>query len=211
MNSAIDDLLNKAPKWQTEMQALRKILLDCGLNEAIKFGKPCYIYQGSNIVILYGLKDCCAIGFMKGALLQGSDQILLMPGPNSQAGRWAKFTDLQQILERKATLQAYIYEAIAIEKAGLKITFKKPSEFVFPEELQNTLAQNISLKIAFEALTPGRQRGYLLYFSAAKNAATRTSRIEKYTQRILSGKGINDCTCGLSQKMPSCDGSHKYI
>ncbi len=211
MNPEVDIFLSKAKNWQEEMKALRAILLECGLSEKLKWGKPCYMFQKNNIVILYSLKESCAIGFMKGVLLQDSEGILLMPGENSQAGRWVKFTSMQQILAMKNSLKSYIYEAIEVEKAGLKVVFKETSDYVIPEEFQKKLGEDAALKAAFEALTPGRQKGYYLYFSAPKQSKSRAERVEKYTSRILNGKGINDCVCGISKKMPNCDGSHKYL
>lgn len=211
MNPEVDALLAKESKWQTEMEALRAILLDCGLTEEIKWKKPCYIFQKANLVILYSLKDCCALGFMKGPILQDPENILLKPGENSQSGKWAKFTSLEQIEQLKPTIKAYIYEAIQAEKAGIKIDFSKNKTVVYPQELVAILDKDADFKEAFEALTPGRKRGYNLFFTAAKQSQTRTDRIEKYRDRILKGKGINDCVCGMSKRMPNCDGSHKYI
>ena len=192
------------------MKQLRRILLGAGLTEEFKWGKPCYTFQESNLVILYGLKESCAIGFLKGVLLKDPEGILLKPGENSQSGRWVKFTSVQQIAEMEPVLRAYIREAIEAEKGGLKVEFKKNPEPV-PAELQKKLDKIPALKTAFKALTPGRQRGYILHISAAKQSETRESRIEKCMPRILNGKGFNDCVCGHSKKMPSCDGSHKFI
>jgi uncharacterized protein YdeI (YjbR/CyaY-like superfamily) len=193
------------------MEQLRLLLLDCGLTEEFKWRTPCYSFQGNNVVLIGSFKEYCALSFFKGTLLQDSNEILSKPGENSQAVRFFKFTNLEEIIEQKSIIKAYIYEAIEIEKAGLKVNFKSNTELELVAELQNTLAKNPALKTAFQALTPGRQRAYNLYFSAPKQSKTRETRIEKYTPRILNGKGINDCTCGLSKKMPNCDGSHKYI
>lgn len=193
------------------MKSLRSILLDCGLTEEFKWRQPCYMYKKSNIVLLYELKECCALGFLKGALLQDTAGILIKSGENSQSGRWIKFTTMEEINSMEATIKAYVFEAIEVEKAGLKVDFKEKNELVFPEELTNKFDSNPAFRAAFEALTPGRQRGYNLYFSAAKQSQTRSLRIEKYVERILAGKGIHDCICGFSKKMPNCDGSHKYI
>lgn len=193
------------------MAELRTILLDCDLTEEWKWRSPCYTFQGSNIAIIGGFKTHCVLSFFKGALLQDPEGILEKPGENSQAARVIRFTRKREIQEKESSLQAYIFEAIEVEKAGLSIDFKEKNELVLVEELLHKFEELPAFKTAFEALTPGRQRGYNLFFSAGKQSQTRTSRIEKYLQRILDGKGINDCVCGLSSKMPSCDGSHKYI
>lgn len=206
----VDDYLTRVP-WEKELTALRLILLDCGLTEEWKWRQPCYTFQGKNIGILASFKDSCAVSFFKGVLLQDDHGILEKPGENSQSVRFARFTHVKQITELDAILKAYIYEAIEIEKAGLKVELKSNSELVFPEELHAKFAQDPAFHYAFQALTPGRQRGFNLYFSGAKSAKSREARIEKHTERILAGKGINDCICGLSQKMPRCDGSHNQI
>lgn len=210
MNPLVDAFIHKQKNWQVELEHLRQILLDSKLTETIKWGKPCYMFNEGNIAIIYSLKDSCAIGFMKGALLTDPNNILLKPGENSNHGRWVKFTTLQEIKKLKPIIKAYIKEAIAIENAGLKIE-KNTAALIYPEELEIIFAENKTLHKAFHALTPGRQRGYNLYFTAAAQSKTRTSRIEQYTQRILNGKGINDCVCGLSKRMPQCDGSHKFL
>jgi len=211
MNPKVDAFLSKTKKWQAELEQLRMIVLDCGLTEELKWGVPCYTFQNSNIVLIHGFKEYFALLFMKGALLNDSQNILIQQTENVQSGRQIRFTNIHELTKMKAVLKAYIYEAIEVEKAGLKINYKKPEEFVLPEEFEQQLKTNATLKKAFEALTPGRQKGYILFFSAPKQSQTRVARIEKYTQQIISGKGINDCTCGLSKKMPICDGSHKYI
>lgn len=211
MNPKVDEFISSATKWQPEIKQLQLLLLDCGLTEEFKWRTPCYRFQENNVVLIGSFKEYCALNFFKGTLLQDSNKILSIPGENSQAIRFFKFTNLEEIIAQKDTIKAYVYEAIAIEKAGLKINLKSNTELELVEELQNILAQNPALKTAFQTLTPGRQRAYNLYFSAPKQSKTREIRIEKYTQRILNGNGINDCTCGLSKKMPNCDGSHKYI
>ena len=211
MNTKVDAFVNNAKKWQTEIIQLRTLLLECGLTEEFKWRNPCYSFQGKNIVLIGSFAAFCSLSFFKGTLLQDSNELLSKPGENSQSMRFFKFTNLEEILEQQSIIKAYIYEAIEIEKAGLKVIFKSNSELELVEELQAALDKNSSLKTAFQALTPGRQRGYNIYFSASKQSKTRETRIEKYTQRILDGNGINDCTCGLSKKMPNCDGSHKYI
>ncbi|WCK55998.1 YdeI/OmpD-associated family protein [Aneurinibacillus sp. Ricciae_BoGa-3] len=210
MNPKVDVYLSKAKKWQEEMEKLRMIILDCGLSEELKWRIPCYTFQKNNIVMIQGFKEYCALGFFKGALLNDANGILIKPGENTQAGRQIRFTNVREIVEMEPILKAYIYEAIEVEKAGLKANFKKNPEPI-PEEFQNKLDEIPALKTAFDALTPGRQRAYILYFSAPKQSKTRESRVEKCMQQILNGKGLNDCTCGLSQKQPYCDGSHKYI
>lgn len=211
MNPKVDTFLNQADKWQEEMEELRTILLDCDLIEEWKWRSPCYTFKGSNVAVIGGFKTHCVLSFFKGALLHDADGILDKPGENSQAARVIRFTNLQEIREKEATLKAYIFEAIEVEKAGLSVDYKENETLVLPEELLIKFEELPVFKMAFEALTPGRQRGYNLFFSAGKQSKTRMSRIEKYVQRILDGKGINDCVCGLSSKMPSCDGSHKYI
>ncbi len=210
MNPKVDEYLRKEDRWQAEMKLLRKILLDCQLTEELKWGKPCYTYGKSNVLILYTLKNFCGPGFFKGALLNDADGILVKPGENSQSTRYIKFTNTHQIIEMEAILKTYIYEAIEVEKAGLKVDFKESRNLVFPEELQLKLNSDLIFKTAFEALTPGRQRGYNLFFSAPKQSKTRTSRIQQYEQKILDGYGFHDCVCGKSKRMPRCDGSHKF-
>jgi uncharacterized protein YdeI (YjbR/CyaY-like superfamily) len=192
MDPKVDGYLRKAKKWQEELEKLRMIILDCQLAEELKWGKPCYTFQKSNIVIIIPLKEYCALMFCKGALLTDANGILIKPGENTQAGRWIKFTSVREIVEMETILKAYIYEAIEVEKAGLKVNFKKTTEFVIPEEFQNKLDEIPALKTAFDALTPGRQRAYILFFSAPKQSKTRESRVEKCMQQILHGKGLND-------------------
>lgn len=178
--------------WQQEMEKLRMIILDCHLAEELKWGKPCYTFQESNVVILQGFKEFCALMFFKGALLKDPDGILEKPGENSQASRRIPFTNVQEIVRLKPVLKAYIHEAIEVEKASLKVTLLKNTELVFTEEFRNKLDENPALKTAFAALTPGRQRAYNLYFSAPKQSKTREARIEKCMQKIFDGKGLND-------------------
>jgi uncharacterized protein YdeI (YjbR/CyaY-like superfamily) len=192
MNPRVDAYLKKSKKWQEEIRKLRKIILDCPLTEELKWGKPCYAFQKSNVVIIIPLKESCALMFSKGALLKDAHGILIKPGENTQAGRWIKFTHVREIVGLETILKAYIDEAIEAEKAGLKVNYKKTSEFVIPDEFKNKLGEIPALKTAFNALTPGRQRAYLLYFSAAKQSKTRESRVEKCMRQILNGKGLND-------------------
>ena len=192
MNSKVDVYLSKAKKWQEELEKLRMILLDCQLTEELKWAKPCYTFQKSNIVIILPLKEYCALLFCKGALLNDANGILIKPGENTQAARQIRFTNVREIVEMEPILKAYIYEAIEAEKAGLQVNFKKNTELIFPEEFKNKLDTNFALKTAFDALTPGRQRAYNLYFSAPKQSKTREARVEKCMQQILNGKGLND-------------------
>lgn len=211
MNPKVDQYINKLSKWQKELEQLRLIVLDCGLIEELKWGVPCYIYKKNNIIMLGAFKEYCIISFLKGVLLNNNEGILSQQGENTQSSRVIKFTNTKDIVKSKTMIKAYIFEAIEIEKAGLKVELKKTSDFNVPEEFRTALDKNQKLKSAFEALTPGRQKGYLLYFSAAKQSKTREARIEKHIPQIINGKGIDDCTCGLSKKMPYCDGSHKFL
>ena len=192
MNPQVDEYLKKAEKWQEESKKLRKIVLDCGLTEESKWGKPCYTFQGSNVVIIQGFKEYCALLFCKGALLKDANRILIQQTENVQAARQLRFTNAREIAEMEPLLKAYIHEAVEVEKAGLEVSYKKISEFAVPAELQTKLDATPALKKAFAALTPGRQRGYLLYFAAPKQSKTREARIEKYTSQILKGQGLDD-------------------
>jgi uncharacterized protein YdeI (YjbR/CyaY-like superfamily) len=192
MNPNVDAFLRKTKKWREEFEKLRTVCLDCGLVEELKWGKPCYTYQENNIVLIHGFKDYCALLFFKGALLKDPKGILVQQTENVQAARQIRFSNVREIAELESTLKAYIKEAIEAEKAGLEVSYKKISEFVIPEEFRNRLDKSPALKKAFHALTPGRQRGYILYFAAAKQPATREARIEKCVQQILNGKGLND-------------------
>ena len=192
MNPKVDGFLRKAKKWQEELKALRRIVLDCQLDEEVKWRHPCYTWQGKNIVLIHGFKEYCALLFMKGVLLKDAKRILVELGENTQAGRQIRFTSVREILEMEPTLKAYIHEAIEVEKSGLKVTLKKTSAYKIPKEFKKKLDIIPALKTAFEGLTPGRQRGYLLYFSGAKQSKTRESRVEKCMQQILEGKGLDD-------------------
>jgi uncharacterized protein YdeI (YjbR/CyaY-like superfamily) len=192
MNPKVDFFFSKAKKWKEEFERLRAIVLDCGLSEELKWGKPCYTFQKSNIILIHGFKDYCALLFFKGALLKDAKGILVQQTENVQAARQVRFTNVPEIVKMEPVLRAYIKEAIEVERAGLNVTYKKTSEFKVPEEFQNKLDEIPALKAAFDALTPGRQRGYLFYFSQAKQSKTRESRVEKCVQQILSGKGLDD-------------------
>lgn len=192
MNSKVDLFLEKAQKWQEEMRLLRRIILDCGLTEEFKWMHPCYTFQKNNIALIHDFKEYCALLFHKGVLLNDAENLLIQQTKNVQAARQIRFTHIQEIMKMETTLKAYIYEAIEVEKAGLEVKFKKTSEFSVPEEFQKKLDEFPELDAAFEALTPGRQRGYLLYFSGAKQSKTRQSRVEKCMEQILNGKGLND-------------------
>ncbi len=191
MNPKVDVYLRETPEWREETKQLRSIILGCGLTEELKWSKPCYSFQGSNVVIIQGFKESCALLFCQGALLKDPKGILEKPGENTQAARRIRFTAVREIVRMKSILKAYIQEAVAAEKAGLKVNFKRNPEPV-PQELQRKLDENPALRTAFEALTPGRQRAYILYFSAAKQSQTRMARVEKHVRQILQGRGLND-------------------
>lgn len=192
MNPKVDFFFNKAGKWQEEFEHLRMIVLDCGLTEELKWGQPCYTSEKRNIVLIHGFKEYCALLLFKGALLKDPKGILVQQTENVQAARQIRFTSVKEITKLKTTLKTYIREAIDVEKAGLKVALKKTSEFKIPEEFQIKLKEKPALKKAFASLTPGRQRGYIFYFSQPKLSQTRESRVEKYTQKILDGKGLDD-------------------
>jgi uncharacterized protein YdeI (YjbR/CyaY-like superfamily) len=192
MNPKVEFYFRKAKKWQEEFEKLRMIILDCQLTEELKWGVPCYTFQKSNIVLIHGFKEYCAILFIKGALLHDVHGLLIQQTENVQAARQIRFTNVREIVEMEPILKAYIHEAIEVEKAGLKVNYKKATEFIIPEEFINKLEEVPGLQDAFDALTPGRQRAYILYFSAPKQSKTRESRVEKCMQQILNGKGLND-------------------
>ena len=192
MNPKVDFYFNKAKKWQEEFEKLRMIIRDCGLTEELKWGVPCYTFEKRNIVLIHGFKEYCALLFFKGALLKDPKGILIQQTKNVQSGRQIRFTSVREIVKMKPILKAYIYEAIEVEKAGLKVNFKKTTEFIIPEEFQDKLDEIPALKTAFDALTPGRQRAYVLYFSAPKQSKTREARVKKCMRKILNGKGLDD-------------------
>jgi uncharacterized protein YdeI (YjbR/CyaY-like superfamily) len=192
MNPKVDWYFSKNEKWEKEIKKLRMIILDCGLTEELKWGCPCYTFENSNIVLIHVFKEYCAVLFFKGALLNDANAILIQQTENVQVARQVRFTTLQEIVKMEKILKAYIYEAIEVEKAGLKVKLKKTSDFKIPEEFQKKLDKNKALKTAFDKLTPGRQRGYIFYFSQPKQSKTREGRVEKYLKQILSGKGLDD-------------------
>ena len=192
MNPKVDWYFTKAKKWQKEIETLRTIVLDCGLTEELKWGCPCYTFEKNNIVLIHTFKDYCALLFFKGVLLKDPKHILIQQTPNVQAARQIRFTDVKEIVKMKKILKAYIYEAAKVEEAGLKVALKKTSDFSIPEEFKKKLEKNRALKTAFDSLTPGRQRAYIFYFASAKQSKTRESRIEKYEEKILEGKGLDD-------------------
>lgn len=192
MNQKVDAFLKSATRWRKEMSELRKIILDCGLAEDLKWGKPCYTFQDRNVIVVQPFKEYCALLFCKGALLKDPNKVLIQQTENVQAARQIRFRNFQEIVDQESVLKAYIKEAVDAERAGLEVKYKKTSEFKMPEEFQVKLDKNAKLKTAFNALTPGRQRGYLLYFSGAKQSTTREARVEKFIPRILKGKGLDD-------------------
>ncbi|HEU4678113.1 MAG TPA: YdeI family protein [Terrimicrobiaceae bacterium] len=191
-NPKVDAYLSRAEKWQEETATLRRIILGCQLTEELKWGKPCYTFQNNNVVLIHGFKEYCALLFFKGVLLKDAHGILIQQTENVQAARQIRFTNVREIVELETVLKAYIHEAIEVEEAGLKVNYKKTSEFAVPEELQKKFDESPALKTAFEALTPGRRRAYILYFATPKQAKTRESRVEKCIRQILHGKGLND-------------------
>jgi uncharacterized protein YdeI (YjbR/CyaY-like superfamily) len=192
MNPKVEFYFSKAKKWRDEILKLREIILDCDLSEELKWGVPCYTFEKRNIVLIHVFKEYCAVLFFKGALLKDKKGLLVQQTENVQAARQIRYTNIQQITSKEKILKTYIYEAIAVEEAGLKVPLKKTKEFVIPDEFTEQLDKNTALSRAFHALTPGRQRGYLLYFSSAKQSKTRVARIEKYREQILEGKGLDD-------------------
>ncbi|CAG5080410.1 DUF1801 domain-containing protein [Parvicella tangerina] len=211
MNTQVSEFIETATRWQSEMKQLRDILLDCGLQEEYKWKQPCYSFQGKNIAIIANFKSYCALSFLKGVFLQDVDNLLESPGKNSRTVRMMKFKPGKDNALDSKLIKAYIYEAIEVEKAGLKVAPPQASDQEIPEELNNKFENSEQFKLAFNSLTPGRQRAYLIFFNQAKQAQTRENRIKKYEDRILKGKGMNDCICGLSKRMPNCDGSHKSL
>ena len=192
MNPKVDWFFSKNTKWQKEYEKLRMIIVDCGLIEELKWGVPCYTFEKRNIVLIHGFKEYCAILFFKGALLNDTNGILIQQTENVQSARQIRFTNVREIVKMKSVLKAYVYEAIEVERAGLKVKLKKTSDFKIPEEFQKKLNKSTALKTAFDKLTPGRQRAYIFYFSQPKQSKTRELRVEKYLKQILNGKGLED-------------------
>ncbi len=192
MNPKVDFYFHKAEKWRAELELLRTIVLDCGLVEELKWGVPCYTFQKNNIALLHTFKEYCAVLFVKGALLKDENNILVQQTENVQAARQIRFTSLREIVEKEIFVKNYLFEAVEVEKAGLKVALKKPTEFKIADEFQQQLDENPALKTAFESLTPGRQRAYLLHFSEPKQSKTREARVQKHIPLILSRKGLND-------------------
>lgn len=211
MKEEVTTYLTRLKKWREELTSLRAIVLDCGLEEDFKWMHPCYTYNGKNIVLLHEFKEYCAILFTKGALLEDPENILIQQTENTHSARQIRFNDTSEIEELEPIIEQYIKEAIEIEKSGLKVRKKKPSDFQLPEELEQEFEKSPEFKNAFYNLTPGRQKGYLLHFTQPKQSKTKLQRIEKNRQRILDGFGFNDCVCGLSQRKPNCDGSHRQL
>ncbi len=210
MEHNVDQFIQSAQSWQEEMYLLRTILLSCKLNESIKWGQPCYTVNNKNVIMLQSFKQHCGLGFFNGASLKDEKSLLIKAGEHTQSSRQMRFTSLAEINRLKPTIKSYILEAISNEKDSSKLKPNEGPATIDVEELKERFKHDKAFKKAFEKLTPGRQRAYLIFFSGAKQAATRVTRIEKYVESILAGRGINDCTCGLSKKMPYCDGSHKF-
>ena len=211
MDPKVDAIIERSKKWKPELETLRDILLATPLTEDFKWRAPCYTYENKNIILVYQLKDCLGLSFLKGVLLSDPDGHLVSPGENSQSAMLLKFYNVKEITDKKNVIIYFINQAIANEQQGLKVAFKAKVQLVLCEEFQQELDKNTNLRKAFEALTPGKQRGYHLHISAAKQGKTKLSRIRNVTPKILLGKGFHDCTCGLSKRMPRCDGSHKTI
>jgi uncharacterized protein YdeI (YjbR/CyaY-like superfamily) len=207
----VSELMQHTKKWPEEMAYLRRILLDCLLIETYKWASPVYMFGSQNLIGIASLKEHCALNFFKGGLLQDTEGLLIKPGENSNSARWMKFSSVEDIQAKESIIKAYVFEAIEAEKLGLKIDRPAQGSLEIPAELQSSFESNAALKAAFEKLTPGRQRAYIMYFSDGKQSATRMARIEKNERYILLGKGLTDCVCGLTKKKPGCDGSHRAI
>lgn len=210
MQNDLNSFFESNTAWKEEVNLLRSLVIDCLLSEELKWNQPCYTHKSKNVALISRFKNYCALSFFKGVLLHDELGILQAPGENSQTVRLIKFTSVEQIEKAKGTIKAYLIEAVENEKQGIKTPLKNKDALEIPKELSDEFKENPSLKIAFESLTPGRQRGYVLFITSAKQVKTKIARIKKYKQQILNGKGINDCTCGYSKKMPNCDGSHKH-
>ncbi|TNF48704.1 MAG: hypothetical protein EP305_04740 [Bacteroidetes bacterium] len=211
MNSLVDEHIRNSKKWSKELFLLQEILLECGLSEEFKWRQPCYLYGTANVCILGSFKEFCSLAFFKGALLNDAEQLMVSPGVNTVSVKMFKFRSSDEINKLRDLIKTTVFEAIEIEKAGLKVEKDQNNKPSIPEELSAKMEKDPVLKSAFESLTPGRQRAYLMFFEEAKQSKTKEARIEKYIPRILKGKGMNDCICGHSKRMPNCDGSHKYF
>ncbi len=211
VKNQVNEYFTSLSSWKSELTLLREIVLSTGLEEGYKWKHPCYMDQGKNIVLLHEFKDYCAIMFFKGVLLKDTAGLLTSPTERIQSGRQMRFTSLDQVKKYQDTIVLYISEAVELERSGAKVEMKKTAEYDVPVELEETFSNDQTYYEAFNKLTPGRQRGYLLYFGGAKQSTTRFSRIQNSKERILAGKGIHDCICGLSATMPRCDGSHKQL
>lgn len=211
MNKKVDTYFQNLKKWQPELVQLRDLVLKCGLTETYKWRNPCYTYQDKNIVLMGYTKEAIVLSFLKGELIKDPEKILKKAGPNSRATKYISFKSLEEIQDKSRLIKNYLNEAIQIEIKGLKIDFSKNKTLEYPIELVNYFKENPKIKAAFTTLTPGRQRGYILHFSSAKQPKTKIARIKKYEARILKGKGMLDCVCGHSKRMPNCDGSHKLF
>lgn len=208
MNPEVSQILQDAERWNEEMFLLRDIALECGVLEEVKWKQACYTYNGGNLFIIGAFKDYCAINIFKGSLLKDDAKVLTSPGENSQSSKQWRFTDCKTIEANRDLIKQYIFELIEIEKAGIKVKYKSLEDYDVPEELSDLFVSDAAFENAFTSLTPGRQKGYLLFFNAGKHSKTRENRIQKYYDRIMNGKGMNDCVCGKSKRMPNCDGSH---
>lgn len=211
MNLEVEKYFDNHSYWKNELSTLRKIVINCGLTEAFKWKNPCYLDKGKNIVLIHVFKDYCAILFFKGVLLKDFKNILIQQTENIQAARQLRFKNIAEIIELETVIKQYIYEAIEVERVGLKVNKKITSDYEIPIELTQKFEENSDFENAFNKLTEGRKRGYLLHFNKAKHSKTRTARIEKNANRIFKGQGLNDCTCGLTKRKPNCDGSHKQL
>ena len=211
MTKKVDTYLANLTTWQKELTRLREIIAKCGLTEEYKWMHPCYTYNKKNILLIHEFKNYCAILFHKGVLLNDQKNILVQQTENTQSARQIRFTSVSEIEQLESVIKEYIYEAIEVEKDGLKVKKKKTADYDVPDELKQKFKKNPDFEKAFKNLTEGRQRGYLLHFSKPKQAKTRIARIDANIERIFKGKGYNDCVCGLSKRMPNCDGSHKQL
>ena len=210
-NRNVDEFLANAEQFRPELEKLREIMLEFDLKEEIKWNHPCYVAGKGNVAIIGAHKDYALLSFFKGSLLKDPLNLLVKSGPNTESGKDFRFTNVEEIAKIESVIKDYVHEAIEVEKAGLKVEYSKSTDLAIPKELQFQFDEMPDFEQAFYALTPGRQKGYILHFAGAKQSKTRTKRIEKYTQRIFDGKGIHDCVCGLSKRMPTCDGSHKVL